>query len=673
MQVWPPLPISNSHLVFHNYYCHSSVARHHDIDLDRRRLEPVPPTHCHHHHHSASCEPSPPRSRLPLASTLVQLVSGPRPSTNSPSSPSTPSTMTVSLLPGQSVSQYEVVNELGSGAFATVYTCIDKRNPHGPHLALKVISKRDLDADQLKLTKLEVDIHANLPSHPHLVGLKEWFEDASALYLVMDRCDYGDLYDLVAASSSPSSKKSPLSSSSSPSPTRRGLPDAITHRYLTQMTQALDTCHKHGVYHRDLKPENMLLAGPLDRQGYPMSAKLADFGLATRDPFSTELGLGTRSYLAPECLDESIDGYASAPADVFALALVALQLSHPGVRLWKATVADDREWAAWVRAVNEQQSHSASASSRRYQPPHMVRMMHRHAPTSSSAMSVDPVASVRSDISDMDFAAVMGHHEDDLVDDEDMYREYHESDEDEDHHDDEHDEHMHYRHPAATIPVPKLAPVQPTKPAAVAGGLPLAGIAPHLAPVPSAIPNYIPPHLAGFTKPHGSSSVKPSPIALAAAAGASAPRPAWTVGLTKMAPTTTTSSASAVAPGSSPAFGTPHSAMVDWSEYDDDDDDDDLAGTAASSLSLFMSSAMHGGAGHFPPTKAQAVPAPKAPSPITTPLAQAAVHDSAVALSLASTDGKTSPVLDADGKVRQESLDSAIGVSLTQGMSRLRV
>ncbi|KAI9216460.1 kinase-like domain-containing protein, partial [Blastocladiella britannica] len=158
-------------------------------------------------------------------------------------------------------------------------------------LALKVISKRDQDPEQLALTRLEVSIHASVPRHPNIVRLLEWHEDADALYLVLERCDYGDLFDLVLA------------------------PPATPAN--TPIASALAACHSVGVFHRDLKPENVLLAGPLDAQGYPLVARLADFGLATRESFSLELGLGTRSYLAPECLDDRLDGYVSAPADVF--------------------------------------------------------------------------------------------------------------------------------------------------------------------------------------------------------------------------------------------------------------------------------------------------------------------------------------------------------------------
>ncbi|KAI9168153.1 hypothetical protein H9P43_007524 [Blastocladiella emersonii ATCC 22665] len=645
--------------------------------------------------------------------------------------------MVFSLQPGQTVHHYEVVAELGSGAFATVYTCFDRRlrapaSPDAAPLALKVISKRDLDRDQLALTRLEVDIHVKLPAHPHIVRLLEWFEDPHALYLVLERCDYGDLYDLVlsptsslastvATTATPAHSVShlyptPHSLASSMSMTsaaaagagaatksRRGLPDAVVHRYMLQITDALAACHANGVYHRDLKPENVLLAGPLARDGFPSSTKLADFGLATREAFSTELGLGTRSYLAPECLDEKIDGYASAAADVFALALVALQLAHPGVRLWKATVDDDADWAAFCRALHDQRhyvrthaghhhghhghrgtSHAAEPLARffaarfpqispalqrllaraldpvparratlaefrrllahvdafacKHTPSLLVASIHaKHAPRvriGGGGMAADllepeadaagvphvplPAGAVHVDIGDMDFGDVMaGHGHDDDGDDYDSDEEssWAEDDDDEELFDDEDaddDEYDGYSDDGEAEDDAVTAP-------APAFAVPVAAVAAAKAALP----------LAG---PH-----------IFATAAAASPRP-WTSMLAPVAAALAPPKpvAAAAVPALALAPPSVSSSHIDWSELDEDDD-----------------------APLAPPTTTASRPTLPTTSSSAT-LVPSASTDDLMLLKV--------PAAVADAaKQRQESLDSALGHSITAGVARLRV
>lgn len=60
-----------------------------------------------------------------------------------------------------------------------------------------------------------------------------------------------------------------------------------------QILDAVEACHKIGVYHRDLKPQNILMKEKCKK------IALADFGLATSDKRSTEFHLGTSQFMAP--------------------------------------------------------------------------------------------------------------------------------------------------------------------------------------------------------------------------------------------------------------------------------------------------------------------------------------------------------------------------------------
>jgi eukaryotic-like serine/threonine-protein kinase len=88
-------------------------------------------------------------------------------------------------------------------------------------------------------------------SHPHICPLYDIGQQNGLDYLVMEHLDGETLANRL--------KKGPL-------------PPDRAMEYAIQITDALDTAHKHGVIHRDLKPGNIMLT--------KSGAKLLDFGLA---------------------------------------------------------------------------------------------------------------------------------------------------------------------------------------------------------------------------------------------------------------------------------------------------------------------------------------------------------------------------------------------------------
>ena len=103
----------------------------------------------------------------------------------------------------------------------------------------------------------------------------------------------------------------------------RQLPVADTVRIATQVGDALEYAHRHGVVHRDIKPENVLL--------HDDHALVADFGIALAVWQAggprltlTGLSLGTPHYMSPEQAmgERAVD----ARTDVYALAAMTYEM-----------------------------------------------------------------------------------------------------------------------------------------------------------------------------------------------------------------------------------------------------------------------------------------------------------------------------------------------------------
>jgi len=140
--------------------------------------------------------------------------------------------------------------------------------------------------------------------------LEKTIEDDDFVYIVLELCDQGDLFDYAVANAG------------------KGTPDddqTLLKMAGYQIIQALVYLHDHGIYHRDIKLENVLLQMPDTARD--VSFKLADFGLATRQPYSNEYGCGSASYLAPEHFHSpTAQGYNCAAADIWSIGIFMLAI-----------------------------------------------------------------------------------------------------------------------------------------------------------------------------------------------------------------------------------------------------------------------------------------------------------------------------------------------------------
>lgn len=215
-------------------------------------------------------------------------------------------------LPGKDVAKefyarYEPKEILGRGVSSTVRRCVEKDT--GYEFAAKIIDVSSSDATSessfLDATRREISILRRAAGHPHIIQLHDVFESTTFIFLVLELCPHGELFDYLTSLVTLSEKK--------------------TRHIMRQLLDAVAFIHDHDVVHRDIKPENILL----DEK---FNVKVTDFGFATELPQQAERLrelCGTPGYLAPELLKASMyeaeDGYGRE-VDVWACGVVMYTL-----------------------------------------------------------------------------------------------------------------------------------------------------------------------------------------------------------------------------------------------------------------------------------------------------------------------------------------------------------
>eukprot|EP01098_Paradermamoeba_levis_P000848 TRINITY_DN10980_c0_g1_i2.p1 TRINITY_DN10980_c0_g1~~TRINITY_DN10980_c0_g1_i2.p1 ORF type:complete len:145 (-),score=56.79 TRINITY_DN10980_c0_g1_i2:157-531(-) len=90
--------------------------------------------------------------------------------------------------------QYELGEELGSGAFSVVRLGTKKDTKE--MVAVKVISKKNLGKGHEKNLKMEIEILQKV-RHPNIIALKDMIDTPTEVYLIMELVTGGELFDKI--------------------------------------------------------------------------------------------------------------------------------------------------------------------------------------------------------------------------------------------------------------------------------------------------------------------------------------------------------------------------------------------------------------------------------------------------------------------------------------------
>uniref|UniRef100_A0A8C4XT28 non-specific serine/threonine protein kinase n=1 Tax=Falco tinnunculus TaxID=100819 RepID=A0A8C4XT28_FALTI len=192
---------------------------------------------------------------------------------------------------------YDLYETIGSGGFAKVK--LARHLLTGEKVAIKIMDKLAL-GDSLSSIKLEIDAMKNL-SHQHICRLYHVIETSKNIFLVLEYCSGGELYNYITSKCRLSEERS--------------------RAFFRQIVSAIAYVHSQGYAHRDIKPENVLV----DEEH---NLKLTDFGLCAKPKGGLDKPLHTRcgspAYAAPEVIQGK--AYIGSEVDVWSMGVLLYTL-----------------------------------------------------------------------------------------------------------------------------------------------------------------------------------------------------------------------------------------------------------------------------------------------------------------------------------------------------------
>ena len=173
--------------------------------------------------------------------------------------------------PKEISSKYEIIQEIGRGAFSIVYKVKSKENNN-------IYCLKKINTQKTKDKENEINILSNL-SHPNLIKCFFSFYNSENIYIIMDFCEFGDLFSLLQ-----SVKKKKVF-----------VNEDIIWNIAIQVLVGLNYLHSKKIIHRDIKLLNLFMTK--DKK-----IKIGDMGMSIvfDEDELIHSRVGTPLYIAPE-------------------------------------------------------------------------------------------------------------------------------------------------------------------------------------------------------------------------------------------------------------------------------------------------------------------------------------------------------------------------------------
>ena len=173
--------------------------------------------------------------------------------------------------PEEISSRYEIIQEIGRGAFSVVYKVKSKKD-NNIYCLKKINMKKTKDKEN------EINILSNL-DHPNLIKFFYSYSNEEGIYIIMEFCEFGDLFSLLQ-----SVKKKKVY-----------VNEDIIWNVAIQTLLGIEYLHSKQIIHRDIKLLNLFMTK--DKK-----IKIGDMGMSKHVEEGEMImsRVGTPLYIAPE-------------------------------------------------------------------------------------------------------------------------------------------------------------------------------------------------------------------------------------------------------------------------------------------------------------------------------------------------------------------------------------
>jgi serine/threonine-protein kinase len=210
--------------------------------------------------------------------------------------------------------RYQIVEEIGSGAFGHTYKAIDAAFPGKPHCVVKHLSPHNDDSKALeiatRLFETEAKVLSRLGEHDKIPRLFSYFEEDGEFFLVQELIKGQTLSKEFQSG--------------------RRWSEEETVNFLRELLEILSVVHQENTIHRDLKPANIM------RRDSDGKLVLIDFG-AVKEVLTVDrdgqtdstIAIGTLTYMP----FEQTKGKPGKHSDVKIILLARLPLKLPVLKM----------------------------------------------------------------------------------------------------------------------------------------------------------------------------------------------------------------------------------------------------------------------------------------------------------------------------------------------------